>query len=409
MLVTLIVGGCLHTMQPLNPSELLLSSQAALRLKAHVQFLANPDLAGREPGTIGNQKAADYIEAAFREGRLHSFPSMSGFRQSISSRLGDNVLGFTPSSGESARWILIGAHYDHLGGHYLGADDNASSIAIVIELAERLRSLSNYSVIFAAFNTEEHPYFGTPMMGSEYFLQHLPPEIGSQNSFQAVVIMDLMGGVQWAPIEHTIFAAGAEKSPALYGRVKETVASQRSFVNREDEHMMPDALRLTILPVGIHLVEEIPDRGHNPVSDYDGFRNRGVPFLLLSSARTPRYHTPNDQADTLHYERMASTVTWLDTLLQSIDTDVHPYDFDGERIEFGDEVAAFRTIIGHAIDERTVIPGTSRWSLHKLKEDAEWLKAIDGTSPTRKDRERMERVSIRFQCLLADYSGCFLF
>jgi len=396
-------------MQPLNPSELPLSSRAAQRLGAHVQFLASPDLTGREPGTIGNRKAADYIEATFRETRLHSFPSISGFRQIISSRLGDNVLGFLPSKGGSGRWILIGAHFDHLGGQYLGADDNASSVAIIIELARRLQSLSNYSVVFVAFNTEEHPYFGTPMMGSEYFLRHLPPEIGSQDVFQAVVIMDLMGGVQWAPTRDVVFAAGAEQSLGLYRRVKEAIARQPSFVNREDGHMTPHASHLTVLPVGMHLVEEIPDHGHEAVSDYDAFRNRHIPFLFLSSARTPRYHTPHDRSDTLHYERMAATVQWLDTLLHAIDTDLQPYDFDGERIEFGDEVAAFRTIIGHAIDERTLIPGTSRWSLHKLKEDAEWLEAIAGTSPTGKDRERLERVSIRFQCLLADYSGCFLF
>lgn len=396
-------------MQPLKPSELPLSSQAAQHLNTHVQFLASPDLSGREPGTIGNRKAADYIEAAFREAHLHSFPSMSGFRQHISSRLGDNVLGFLPSKGGSGRWILIGAHYDHLGGQYLGADDNASSIAILIELAGRLRSLSNYSVVFVAFNTEEHPYFGTPMMGSEYFLRQLPSEIGSQDTFQAVVIMDLMGGVQWAPIEHTIFAAGAEQSPGLYQRVKEAVARQPSVANRKDEHMTAQASRLTVLPVGMHLVEEIPDHGHEAFSDYDAFRNRRIPFLFLSTARTPRYHTPHDRFDTLHYERMAATVQWLNTLLHAIDTDVHPYDFDAGRIEFGDEVAAFRTLIHHAIDERTLIPGTSRWSLHKLKEDAEWLEAIVGSSPTRKDRERLERVSIRFQCLLADYSGCFLF
>jgi Zn-dependent M28 family amino/carboxypeptidase len=304
---------------------------------------------------------------------------------------------------------LIGAHYDHLGGQYLGADDNASSIAIVIELTRTLRSLSNYSVVFVAFNTEEHPYFGTPLMGSEYFLRNLPPEIGSRDRFHAVVIMDLMGGVRWEPIGDVIFAAGAEKSPGLYQRLKETVARQPSFVNREDGRMTPHASHLTVLPVGIHLVEEIPDHGHEAFSDYDVFRNRSIPFLFLSAARTPRYHTTYDRFDTLHYERMATTVTWLDTFLHAIDTDVQPYEFDGARIEFDDEVAAFRTIIGHAINERTLIPGTSRWSLHKLKEDAEWLKTITGTSPARKDRERLERVSIRFQCLLADYSGCFLF
>ena len=405
----LIVAGCLRTMQPLNPSALPLSSQAAQRLAAHVQFLASPDLSGREPGTIGNRKAGDYIESAFRTTGLHSFPSVSGFRQIISSRLGDNILGFLPSKEAHGRWVLIGAHYDHLGGPFLGADDNASSVAIIIELARHLQSLSNYSIVFVAFNTEEHPYFGTPMMGSEYFLGHLPSEIGSQDSFQAVVIMDLMGGVQWEPTRDVVFAAGAEHSAGLYRRLKEAMTRQPSSVYREDGHMTPHASPLTVLPVGMHLVEEIPDHGHVPVSDYDAFRNRHIPFLFLSTARTPRYHTPHDRSETLHYERMAATVQWLDTLLQAIDTDLHPYDFDGERIEFADEVAAFRTIIGQAIDGRTLIPGTSRWSLHKLKEDAEWLETVAGTSPTRKDRERLERVSIRFQCLLADYSGCFHF
>ena len=241
LLLPLILTGCLQTMQPLDPSELPLSSPAALRLRGHVQFLASQDLAGREPGTIGNWKAADYIEATFREARLHSFPSMSGFRQIISSGLGDNILGLLPSKGDSGRWILIGAHYDHLGGQYLGADDNASSIAILIELARSLQALSNYSVVFVAFNAEEHPYFGTPLMGSEFFLRNMPPEIGSQDTLQAVVIMDLMGGIQWEPIRDVIFAAGAEKSPGLYRRIKDAIARQPSFVNREDGHMTPQA------------------------------------------------------------------------------------------------------------------------------------------------------------------------
>jgi hypothetical protein len=56
-----------------------------------------------------------------------------------------------------------------------------------------------------------------------------------------------------------------------------------------------------------------------------------------------------------------------------------------------------------------LIPGTSRWSLHKLRQDAEWLNGADGDSPTGADLNRLERISIRFQCLLADYSGCFMF
>ena len=414
-------------MRPIDPSSLPLSSQTATRLRSDVEFLASHQLQGRRPGTAGNRLAAERIEAAFHEASLLPFASMPQFRQTISSAHGDNVVGYRSSTGPSLGWILVGAHYDHLGGEFVGADDNASAVAIVMELARRLPALSNYSVVFAAFNTEEQPYFGTPHMGSEFFIAHLPAEIGKLDAFQAVIIMDLIGGVQWEPIRDVIFAAGAEKSPGLYRRFKEAVdrgsekshasacagwAGEMERVKRETERPAPDSAhtsRLTILPVGMHLIEEIPQRGHHPVSDYDGFRNREVPYLFLSSARTPRYHTPNDQAGTLHYERMAATVYWVNGLLHLLDADRQKYGFEAERIEFADEMETFRRVTGYAVNEDTLIPGTSRLSLRKLRQDAEWLKTADGAMPTAADLERLERISIRFQCLLADYSGCFWF
>jgi Zn-dependent M28 family amino/carboxypeptidase len=407
--IGLLLAGCLRTMQPIDQTSLPLTSKTATRLRADVEFLASHQLQGRQPGTAGNRQAADRIEAAFSEASLSPFASIPTFRQTISSAHGDNVVGYRAATGASLGWILIGAHYDHLGGEFVGADDNASAVAIIMELARRLPPLSNYSVVFAAFNTEERPYFGTPHMGSEFFIAHLPAEIGKLEAFQAVIIMDLIGGVQWQPIRDVIFAAGAEKSSGLYRRVKEAIDHHRSSANRIEEHLTPHASPLTILPVGMHLIEEIPERGHNPVSDYDGFRNRGVPYLFLSSARTPRYHTPNDQAGTLHYERMAATAQWLDALLHLMDADRQKYEFEAERIEFADEVDTFRRVTGYAVNDETLIPGTSRLSLRKLRQDMEWLNAVDGNSPTEADLKRLERISIRFQCLLADYTGCFMF
>jgi hypothetical protein len=189
--------------------------------------------------------------------------------------------------------------------------------------------------------------------------------------------------------------------------VKEAMNYPRSHSN--DEASRPDATNLDVLPVGMHLIEEIPKRGHHPVSDYDGFRNRNVPYLFLSSARTPRYHTPNDRADTLHYERMAATVRWLNSLLHVMDADRRKYAFEADRIEWADEVATFRRVTADAVSEATSIPGTSRLSLRKLRQDATWVHSVGDTAPTAADLERLEQISIRFQCLLADYAGCFLF
>jgi hypothetical protein len=204
--------------------------------------------------------------------------------------------------------------------------------------------------------------------------------------------MDLMGGAHWAPLKEAIFATGAEKSPALYRRVI--------------HNKVPS---LTVFPGGIHLVEEIPDRGHKAFSDYDVFRNHDIPFLFLSAARSPRYHTAGDVPSTLNYERMAATVEWLRGLLAVMAQDDGPYAFDAQRVEFADEVASFRAIVEQALQEETRIPGTSRWSLWKLEGDAEWLREVSGGEPTPERLERLERISIRVQCLIADYSGCFTF
>ena len=354
-------------MEPLDPRILPVATASAKQLQTHVSFLASPDLAGRQPGTPGNRQAAQYIEDQFHAIGLRPFPSLGGYRQTISARMGDNLIGFIPPADQTAstRWIVIGAHYDHLGYPYLGADDNASSIAILIETARNLESLPRHGIIFVGFNSEESPYFGTAEMGSQFLFHHLPPEVGTADNLHAVIIMDLMGGVQWAPLKDAIFATGAEKSPELYRRVTQTQASS-----------------LTVFPGGIHLVEEIPDHGHKAFSDYDVFRNHHIPFLFLSAARSPRYHTPGDITSTLHYERMAATVEWIRGLTSLMVQDETRYSFDAQRVEFADEVASFRSIVEKAIHEETLIPGTSRWSLKKLRQDAEWLREVRGSAPT---------------------------
>jgi hypothetical protein len=396
-------------MAAVDPASLPITSDLAKQLQGHVAFLASPALKGRRPGTPGNQTAADYIIARFQETGLKSLRSLNVYRQEISPKLGDNVIGMRPMEGlasgpEQARWILIGAHYDHLGESfgkiYCGADDNASAIAILIELARALPPLANHPMLFVAFNAEEPPYIRTPQMGSQVFVDHLPPEIRVPANFQAVIIMDLMGGVHWEPLRDVIFAVGAEKSSQLYQRVKETGSKTRS--------------ELTVFPVGIHLLEELPVIGHVSFSDYDAFRNAGAPFLFLSAGRTPRYHQPTDLPDTLHYERMASTVSWLAQLIKLVDEDQIPYSFEPDRIELADDINTLRALVEQASHWSSRIPGTSPLSLWRLKRDATWLRQLDPHAPLKggartETLRRLERISIRMQCLLADFYGCGLF
>ena len=384
-----------------DPKALPVTSDLAKRLKAHVEYLASPALQGRKPGTPGNRQAAAYISARFRELDLDALPSLGGYGQPISSELGENLVAMRQafSADSEAPWLLVGAHFDHLGGNYLGADDNASAVAILLETARALPRLTHHHLLIVAFNAEEPPYIRTAKMGSQFFTDHLPPEIGATSKIQAAIIMDLMGGAHWSPSMDAIFAGGAEKSPGLYRRLRES--KNPSPITH---HPSP----LTILPIGMHLVEEIPLMGQVAFSDYDAFRNARVPFLFLSAGRTPRYHQPTDLPDTLHYERMAATVQWLTALIRRMDEDRGRYEFLADRIEFADEVASLAPLIRQAAQRETMIPGTSVLSLWKLQADQEWLEKLNPRSPTRDDIKRLERSSLRLQCLLADFPACFL-
>ncbi len=408
------------TSTAIDPRILLVTSELAKRLRTHVEYLAGPELKGRKPGTPGNRAAADYIAARFRELGREALPSVGGYGQQISPALGDNLIGLRPgaSSDSASPWLLIGAHYDHLGGKYLGADDNASAVAILLETARILLRLPHHHLLFIAFNAEEPPFIRTPNMGSQYFVDHLPPEIGSLSRLQTAIVMDLMGGVHWEPLRDVVFAAGAEKSPGLYRRLKEAASREASGVRRQATQISPhaspltpherDPSPLTVLTLGLHLVEEIPLIGQVSFSDYDSFRNASVPFLFLSSGRTPRYHQMSDLPDTLHYERMAATVRWLANLTERIDQDTASYEFQANRIEFADEVTTLRLLVAQAAKRDTGIPGTSPLSLWKLVQDNKWLEGLDLVAPTPEAIKRLERISIRLQCLLADFPACFL-
>ena len=127
-----------------DPTSLPMSSELALQLKHHVDYLAGPELEGRQPGTPGNTAAANYLAQRFREANLNPLPSLDGYGQTISPKLGENLIGVRPPiiPSEHSGWILLGAHFDHLGGDYLGADDNASAIAILLETAKSLPALN---------------------------------------------------------------------------------------------------------------------------------------------------------------------------------------------------------------------------------------------------------------------------
>ena len=149
-----------------------------------VTYLASDKLEGRATGTKSEKLAADYISSKFKEYNL-IVKGEEGYFQYFDAKIrenphsqrikkkikGINVVGYIDNKQNET--VIIGAHYDHIGyGHFgslydgekeihNGADDNASGVSILLNLANTLRKITHYNYLFIAFSGEEHGLFGS--------------------------------------------------------------------------------------------------------------------------------------------------------------------------------------------------------------------------------------------------------
>ncbi len=164
---------------------------SAERLMDYIHFLADDELKGRALGTPGIEKAADYIAAQFKKAGLAPGSDDGTFFQTWNDVVDGqgnkgsvrNVIGIIPGVNEkmAGESVVISAHYDHLGmgwpdvrkGNdgqiHNGADDNASGVAVMMELANLLgKSLKpQRTIIFIAFTAEENG-----LVGSRYYVKN---------------------------------------------------------------------------------------------------------------------------------------------------------------------------------------------------------------------------------------------
>ena len=164
-------------------------------------WLAHDMNHGRATGTRDAARVARYIETHFRQYGLEPFCAGSFYQpflaDSASGTVGRNVIGFVPSAVPSDEYVLITAHYDHLGvldgNIYNGADDNASGVTVLLNLADmfgtmkKTRTGPDKNIIFAALDAKE-----LNMAGSKHFVDHL---IIGKDSIICAINIDQIGTV----------------------------------------------------------------------------------------------------------------------------------------------------------------------------------------------------------------------
>jgi len=246
----------------------------ASEMLERVQVLSADSLEGREVGTNGSEKARRYLEKEFDrigistlEGqRFHKFELPSGVS-------GLNILGEIRSKtlSDSAKQVIIGAHYDHVGMKgqeiYNGADDNASGVSLMLAIADTLAAIDllDARFIFIAFDAEESGLIGASKFVSENPM--LIKETDLMINFDMVSVSS----------DNELYVSGLHHYPHLVPIVDgiETLAEfeLKRGHDREDVQGMSD---------------------WTYASDHGPFHKAGVPFLYFGVEDHIHYHQPSD-------------------------------------------------------------------------------------------------------------------
>ena len=251
------------------------NAQNISQIRHDVEVLSSDSLQGRYYGTPESRKAQNYIINSFVNSGLTTL------RQNfeVNGRKSANIAALIKSSEPSNEYIVVGAHYDHLGTKlkngkeeiYHGADDNASGTAMLLEIA-RLFSQNATSikrnVILVAFDAEE-----VGLCGSEYFASD---PLFAQNASQIKLMLNL----------------------DMVGWLKEgelNVSGVGMLKNWEElfEKANTNALKLSVKSL---------DKSVFTDSDFTSFAKRQIPSISFTTGTKSPYHKPEDTADKIDYQ-----------------------------------------------------------------------------------------------------------
>jgi hypothetical protein len=272
------------------------------RLKAHVRFLSEECHPRHHLARENQRKAVAYITERFRAagGRIEvqEFATSAGPYQNISAHFG-------PEGGPR---YVVGAHFDACGVQP-GADDNASGVAGLLELAALLGQEPSLPAHFelVAYNLEEPPFFAGPQMGSAVHAESLKKQ---QVKVALMLSLEMIGYFK--------DERGSQSYPVpLLGLLYPSRANFIALVGRWDQRAVVSRFKQACAGTADIPVVSIAAPASLPAIDFSDHRNywaQGYPALMITDTsflRNPHYHQPSDTADTLDYRRMAEVVRML--------------------------------------------------------------------------------------------------
>lgn len=271
-----------------NPADQKSYTITKEAIRNHILFLADDSIKGRAAGSPEMKFVTQYIVAQYDSANLkpvdttyiQSFDFEPRWRMSKESQArklkANNIIGLLEGSDPELKneYIILGAHYDHLGMLrdtnlvYNGADDNASGVAVMIEVAKKLSTLRNNlkrSILFIAFDGEEQG-----LVGSFYFMSH--PTVPS-GQIKLMMNLDMMGRIVTGD---SLAITGGDSFKGGYEILKTFADTTSMHVYVTDKHMFAS--------------------DHTPF-----FRNR-IPVICPLPKLHSEYHSHKDDETLINYD-----------------------------------------------------------------------------------------------------------
>ncbi len=287
------------------------------RLYGHLETLTR-EIGERSILYLENlDKAADYIISFYQDIGIPARRQTYDYR----GRPVSNVIAEIGDSVNAARHYIVGAHYDSIAGT-VGADDNASGVAVKLETARALKKLldardDDIAVTFVAFALEEPPAYGTKHMGSRVYAKKAKRE---KMRIDGMICLEMVG--------YTCHEPGCQKYPFPLGffnypEIGDFIGVVSNFRSRGFASDLVKGFRLNPdLPV---VSLSVPFNGRIMpavrLSDHAPFWDKGFTAVMVTDSafyRNPHYHLSSDTMETLDYQFMAQLVRSLALFFQEI-------------------------------------------------------------------------------------------
>lgn len=248
------------------------------QLLADFKYLSSDALEGRKTGTAGTEMARQYLVQRFEALEISALLPFSHFLQNFTyrgNREGTNLVGWIEGSTHVDKFIVISAHYDHLGSKgrriFNGADDNASGVAAALALASNIKKIAaKHSVIILLTDAEE-----TGLYGAKAFVKDLPVQ---QSQIRLNLNLDMLSqpGRRWR-----LYATPSRRNTQLNDTIDKLIGHVPICLKRGHRSQ-------------IRRFSSVGKIDWHKASDHWAFGQLGIPYIFLGVGDHKLYHTERD-------------------------------------------------------------------------------------------------------------------